>query len=167
MPQPKFQGELPAIGSAAPELRYVKMDRSESSLSDHKGHVVVLLMFPSVDTGVCATETRTFNQKAAGVGARILSISADLPFALNRFCGAEGISNVETGSDFRYRDADSWGTRITEGPLAGVLGRVTFVIDKEGVVRYCEVAPELGSEPDYEAALNAAKAALDPAKAVL
>jgi thiol peroxidase len=138
----------------------VKNDRTEASLADHKGHVVVLLMFPSVDTGVCATETRTFNQKATGLGAKVLSVSADLPFALNRFCAAEGIANVETGSDFRHRDADAWGTRIAEGPMAGVLGRVTFVIDKEGIVRYCEVTPELGAEPDYEAALNAAKALL-------
>jgi thiol peroxidase len=160
MPQPKFHGQLPALGSPAPQLRYVKADRTEASLAHHKGNVVVLLMFPSVDTGECATETRTFNKLATGLGAKVLSISADLPFALNRFCAAEGITNVETGSDFRHRDADAWGTRIAEGPLAGVLGRVTFVIDRDGVVRYCEVAPELGSEPDYEAALNAAKALL-------
>lgn len=157
MPQPAFSGHLPAIGSAAPRLRYVKNDRTEGALADHKGHVVVLLMFPSVDTGVCATETRTFNQKAVGAGAKVLAVTADLPFALSRFCAAEGIANVETGSDFRHRDADAWGTRIAEGALAGVLGRVTFVIDKEGVVRYCEVAPELGREPDYDAALKAAQ----------
>jgi thiol peroxidase len=87
-------------------------------------------------------------------------VSADLPFALGRFCAAEGIADVETGSDFRNRDADGWGTRIADGPMAGVLGRVTFVVHKECVVRYCEVAPELGSEPDYDAALNAAKSLL-------
>jgi len=160
MPQPAFSGSLPSVGSPAPGLRYVKIDRTEASLADHKGNVVVLLMFPSVDTGVCATETRTFNQKASGLGATVLAVTADLPFALGRFCGAEGITNVETGSDFRYRDADAWGTRIAEGGLAGVLGRVSFVIDREGVVRYCEVTPELGTEPDYEAVLNAAKGLL-------
>lgn len=160
MPQPAFAGQLPAVGSPAPQLRYVKNDRTEAKLSDHLGSVVVVIMFPSVDTGVCATETRTFNQRATGLGAKVLSISADLPFALNRFCAAEGIANVETGSDFRYRDADAWGTRIADGPMAGVLGRVTFVVDKAGVVRYCEVTPELGSEPDYDAALNAAKGLL-------
>lgn len=160
MPQPAFSGQMPAIGSPAPALRYVRNDRTEGSLAGHKGHVVVLLMFPSVDTGVCATETRTFNQKAAGLGARVVSVSADLPFALSRFCAAEGIAHVETGSDFRYRDADNWGTRIAEGPMAGVLGRVSFVIDKEGIVRYAEATPELGAEPDYEAVLNAAKALL-------
>lgn len=156
MPQPKFSGQLPAIGSAAPRLRFVKNDRTEGSLVDHKGEVVVLLMFPSVDTSTCALETRTFNQKAVGLGATVLAVTADLPFALKRFCAAEGIDRVVTGSDFRHRDADGWGTRIAEGVMEGVLGRVTFVIDKEGVVRYCEVAPELGSEPDYEGALKAA-----------
>lgn len=160
MPQPPFSGQLPAIGSPAPRLRYVKTDRTEGSLADLQGKVVVLLMFPSVDTGVCATETRTFNQKASGLGATVLAVTADLPFALGRFCAAEGITNVETGSDFRHRDADAWGTRIADGPMAGILGRVSFVIDKDGVVRFCEVTPELGSEPDYDAVLNAAKALL-------
>jgi len=160
MPQPPFSGKLPAIGSKAPQLRYVKTDRTEGALTDHLGHVVVLLMFPSVDTSTCALETRTFNKLATGLGAKVLAVTADLHFALKRFCAAEGIENVEAGSDFRYRDADAWGTRIAEGGMAGVLGRVTFVIDKEGAVRYCEVAPELGDEPDYDAALNAAKALL-------
>lgn len=160
MAQPAFLGALPAIGAPAPQLRYVKVDKTESSLAEHAGHVVVLLMFPSVDTSTCATETRTFNKLAVGLGAHVLAVTADLHYALKRFCAAEGIENVEAGSDFRYRDADGWGTRIAEGSLAGLLGRVTFVIDKRGVVRYCEVAPEMGSEPDYEAALNAAKALL-------
>lgn len=160
MPQPKFLGQLPAIGHSAPLLRFVRSDRSEGSLSDLKGQVVVLLMFPSVDTSTCALETRTFNEKATGLGAVVLAVTADLPFALNRFCAAEGIVNVVAASDFRYRDADAWGTRIAEGTMAGVLGRVTFVIDRDGIVRYSEVTPELGSEPDYDAALNAAKALL-------
>lgn len=160
MPQPKFTGQLPVIGSPAPRLRYVKTDRTEGSLADLRGEVVVLLMFPSVDTSTCALETRTFNKLATGLGARVLAVTADLHFALKRFCAAEGIDHVEAGSDFRYRDADAWGTRIAEGAMAGVLGRVSFVIDREGVVRYCEVTPELGSEPDYDAALNAAKALL-------
>ena len=160
MPQPLFSGTLPVIGAPAPQLRYVKVDKTESSLADHKGHVVVLLMFPSVDTSTCALETRTFNKLAAGLGAHVLAVTVDLHYAMKRFCAAEGIENVEAGSDFRYRDADGWGTRIAEGGLNGLLGRVTFVIDKEGVVRYCEVAPELGAEPDYDAALNAAKALL-------
>ena len=106
-------------------------------------------------------QTRVFNQKVAETGARVLTISLDLPFALGRFCAAEGIAAVEAGSDFRHRDASLvWGAAINEGPMAGVLGRITWVIDREGVIRYLEVAPELGAEPDYDAALNAAKALL-------
>lgn len=160
MSQPAFTGTLPAIGSPAPQLRYVKPDKTEGSFADHHGHVVVLLMFPSVDTSTCATEMRTFNKLATGMGAKVLAVTADLHYAMKRFCAAEGIENVEVGSDFRYRDADGWGTRIAEGGLNGLLGRVTFVIDKEGVVRYCEVTPELGSEPDYDAALAVAKGLL-------
>ncbi len=161
MSQPAFKGEVPAVGAAAPRLRYVKADRAEGSLADHKGEVIVLTAFPSVDTKVCAMQTRVFNQRIADIGARVVTISMDLPFALSRFCAAEGIDKVEVGSDFRYRDAaETWGAAIAEGPMAGVLGRITWVVDREGVVRYLEVAPELGSEPDYEAALAAAKSLL-------
>lgn len=161
MPQPAFHGPLPAVGTVAPVLRYVRADRQEERLSDHKGEVVVLIAFPSVDTKVCATETRTFNQRAADLGARVISISLDLPFALGRFCAAEGIDRVVAGSDFRYRDASHvWGAAIAEGAMAGALGRITWVIDREGIIRYMEVAPELGAEPDYEGALQAAKALL-------
>lgn len=161
MPQPAFHGPLPSVGTLAPTLRYVKGDRQEASLQDLLGQVVVLIAFPSVDTSTCALETRTFNEKAAELGARVLSISMDLPFALKRFCAAEGIAHVEAGSDFRYRDAAHvWGAALKEGALAGTLGRITWVIDQQGVIRYLEVAPELGAEPDYEAALNAAKALL-------
>lgn len=153
-----MNGPLPMVGSAAPQLRYVKQDKGDAALSDLSGQVVVVVMFPSIDTSTCALETRTFNQRATGLGARVLTISMDLPFALKRFCAAEGIANVETGSDFRFHDAaDQWGTRIMEGNMNGTLGRVTFVIDKAGVVRYVEVAKELGAEPDYEAALDAAR----------
>ncbi|MCB9163951.1 MAG: thiol peroxidase [Flavobacteriales bacterium] len=161
MPQPAFHGPLPAVGTVAPTLRYVNSERQEKTLADHKGEVVVLTAFPSVDTKVCATQTRTFNKQVADTGARVLSISMDLPFALSRFCAAEGIANVEAGSDFRHRDAAQvWGAAIAEGAMAGTLGRITWVIDRQGVIRYLEVAPELGAEPDYEAALNAAKGLL-------
>lgn len=158
MAQPRFHGPLPQVGTTAPALRFVRQDRTDGTLAELRGHVVVLFAFPSVDTSVCALETRTFNQKAAGLGARVIAISEDLPFGLKRFCAAEGIDQVEAVSDFRYRDmAHVWGAAIAEGPMAGVLGRITWVIDKEGVIRHMEVAPELGSEPDYEAALNAAR----------
>ncbi len=158
MSQPAFHGPLPAVGTVAPTLRYVKADRSEGSLADHKGEVLVLIAFPSVDTPTCAMETRTFNKRATEVGATVISISMDLPPALKRFCAAEGIDKVIAASDYRYRDAAHvWGAALLTGNLAGTLGRITWVIDREGVICYMEVAPELGAEPDYEAALNAAK----------
>lgn len=158
MPQPKFHGPLPQQGTVAPTLRYVKTDKSEASLADLVGQVVVLLTFPSVDTSTCALETRTFNQLATDFGATVLAVTMDLPFALKRFCAAEGIANVLAGSDFRYHDmAHVWGAAIAEGSMAGVTGRITWVIDRSGIVRYVEVAKELGAEPDYEAALAAAR----------
>lgn len=161
MPQPPFHGPLPAVNTVAPTLRYVKSDRSEGRLSDHTGEVVVLIAFPSVDTPTCAVETRTFNQRATDLGATVISISMDLPPALKRFCAAEGIDQVVAASDYRYHDAAHvWGAALMEGNLAGTLGRITWVVDREGVIRYMEVAPELGAEPDYEAALKAAKAML-------
>jgi thioredoxin-dependent peroxiredoxin len=161
MSQPRFHGPLPQPGTVAPTLRFVKQDRTEGSLSDFAGHVTIVAAFPSVDTATCALETRTFNQHAASLGAKILTISMDLPFALKRFCTAEGITNLETASDFRYRDAAHvWGAAIAEGVMGGTLGRITWVIDRQGVVRYLEVANELGGEPNYEAAIQAVKAAL-------
>ena len=161
MPQPRFHGPLPQPGTTAPTLRYVKQDRTEGSLAELNGHVVVLLTFPSMDTSTCALETRTFNKLATGLGAKVLAVTMDLPFAMKRFCAAEGIENVEAGSDFRYRDmAHVWGAAIAEGNMAGVTGRITWVIDQNGVIRYLEIAKELGAEPDYEAALAAAKSLL-------
>jgi thiol peroxidase len=161
MPQPRTIGTLPGVGAAAPQLRFVKQDRTDADLASLKGHVVVLLSVPSLDTGVCATETRTFNQKAAGLGAHVLVVSMDLPFAMKRFCDTEGITNVHTGSDFRYRDlSEKWGAAIAEGPMQAITCRAVWVIDKEGTIRYHELTPELGSEPDYDAALNAAKGLL-------
>lgn len=159
MPQPKFHGPLPQPGTVAPTLRYVRQDKTQGSLADLKGQVVVLLTFPSVDTSTCATETRTFNKLATGFGAKVLAVTVDLHYALKRFCAAEGIEHVEAGSDFRYHDMSHvWGAAIIEGNMTGITGRITWVIDKEGVVRYLEVAKEIGVEPDYEAALTAAKA---------
>jgi thiol peroxidase len=104
MPQPRTIGTLPDVGSTAPELRFVKQDKSNASLSDLLGQVVLLFSVPSLDTSTCATEMRTFNAKAAGSGAHVLVVSMDLPFAMKRFCETEGIVNVHTGSDFRFRD---------------------------------------------------------------
>lgn len=161
MPQPNTIGTLPQVGTAAPQLRYVKQDRSNADLAAFKGEVVILLSVPSLDTGVCATETRTFNQKAAGLGAKVLVMSMDLPFAMKRFCDTEGITNVEPASDFRFRDlSEKWGAAFAEGPMQAVTARAVWVIDRTGVIRYHELTPELGAEPDYDAALNAAKGLL-------
>ena len=157
MPLPKLHGTIPAVGSPAPRLRYVKQDRSNAELADLKGKVVVVLSVPSLDTSTCALETRTFNQLAAGLGATVLVVSVDTPFAMKRFCVTEGIANVEPASDFRFHDMDNWGVRIAEGPLEAATARAVWVIDKEGIIRYHELVPELGLEPQYDAALDAAK----------
>lgn len=155
----KTVGTPPGVGAKAPQFRFVKQDKSDSALTDLLGRVVVLYSVPSLDTSTCALETRTFNRKAAGLGATVLVASMDLPFAMKRFCMAEGIENVETGSDFRFRDmAEGWGVGIAEGNMRGTHARCVWVIDKEGVIRYFEQTEELGKEPDYDAALNAAKA---------
>lgn len=161
MPQPRTNGAIPGVGDTAPQLRFVQQDRTDADLASLKGRVVVLLSVPSLDTGTCALETRTFNKLAAGVGAHVLVVSVDTPFAMKRFCVAEGIDHVYTGSDFRYHDMhDRWGVGIAEGPLMAALARCVWVIDREGVIRYFEMTPELGSEPDYQAALEAAKGLL-------
>lgn len=161
MSQPKTVGTLPQVGAAAPQLRYVKDDLSNAELAELKGQVVVLISVPSLDTGVCATETRTFNQKAAGLGAQVIVISMDLPFAMKRFCSTEGITNVASASDFRFRDlSERWGAAFEGDKLQGITARAVWVIDKEGVVRYHELTPEVGSEPNYDAALDAAKGLL-------
>lgn len=161
MSQPRTNGTIPGVGVPAPALRFVRQDRTDSDLAALKGQVVVLLSVPSLDTNTCALETRTFNKLAADLGAHVLVVSVDTPFAMKRFCVAEGIDHVYTGSDFRYHDMhDRWGVGIAEGPLMAALARCVWVIDREGIIRYLEMTPELGSEPDYQAALTAAKALL-------
>ncbi|MEZ4739501.1 MAG: thiol peroxidase [Flavobacteriales bacterium] len=158
MASPSIRGVLPDVGAQAPELRYVKPDRSNASLSELNGQVVVLLSMPSLDTKICAVETRVFNQRAAEIGAHVLALTMDLPMAMKRFCEVEGIANVHMGSDFRFRDlSEKWNAAIAEGPLEATTCRAVWVIDPNGVVRYHEWVVELGNEPDYEAALKAAK----------
>ncbi|HEX9793489.1 MAG TPA: thiol peroxidase [Planctomycetota bacterium] len=148
-------GDLPAVGSAAPDFRLVRCDLSEASLGDYRG-IRVLNVFPSVDTPVCATSVRTFNEKAAGMkGVTVLNVSADLPFALKRFCGAEGLDNVHTLSTFRSSFGDDYGLNIVEGPLAGLCSRAVIVVDGAGRVVHAEQVPEIAQEPDYDAALAA------------
>ena len=149
-------GDLPEVGSDAPDFTLVAGDLSEKSLSDYAGKSVVLNIFPSIDTEVCATSVRTFNEKAAGSDAAVLCISADLPFATGRFCGAEGIEGVETLSTFRSPEfGEAYGMTIVDGALAGVLGRAVVVVGPDGDVKYTELVPEIAQEPDYDAALAA------------
>lgn len=152
-------GKLPEIGSKAPDFKLTAGDLSEKSLSDYKGKNVVLNIFPSVDTGVCAQSVRTFNEKvSAADNTVVLCVSKDLPFALNRFCAAEGLQNVETLSDFKSNEfSDAYGVKMTDGPLNGLLSRAVVVVNPEGNVVYNEQVPEIGQEPDYNNALNALK----------
>ena len=148
-------GELPRSGQVVPGFKLVKLDLSEAGLSDFPGRKV-LNVFPSVDTPVCATSIRTFNEKAAAAGnVTVLNISADLPFALKRFCGAEGLENVETLSTFRSSFAKDYGLEITDGPLAGLCSRAVLVLDENNTVLHAEQVPEIAQEPDYDAALGA------------
>lgn len=148
-------GELPKVGSKAPDFQLVKTDLSVASLSDFAGSKLVLNIFPSVDTGVCATSVRTFNQKASTLkNTKVLCISRDLPFAQKRFCGAEGIENVENLSDFKEGDfGKNYGLTMTDGPLAGLHSRVVIVVDENGVVTHAQQVPEIADEPNYETAL--------------
>lgn len=149
-------GNLPKIGSSAPAFTLVKPDLSEVSLTDYQGKKLVLNIFPSIDTGTCATSVRTFNQKAAELNnTEVLCISMDLPFALGRFCGAEGIDKVSAASGFRSSFGKDYGLTFSNGPLAGLYSRSVVVIDESGKVLYTEQVNETTEEPNYEAALKA------------
>lgn len=150
-------GNLPAVGSPAPAFTLTGADLGAVSSEQFRGKPVLLNIFPSVDTGVCATSVRTFNARAAGSGLTVVCVSKDLPFALSRFCGAEGIENVTTASAFRDSFGEDYGLTITDGPMTGLLGRAVVVIDADGTVAYTELVPEIASEPDYDAALAAAR----------
>lgn len=149
-------GDLPQVGSDAPDFQLVRSDLSEVSLKNYAGKKKVLNIFPSIDTGVCATSVRKFNEKAGGLdNTAVLCISMDLPFAQNRFCGAEGIQNVEMLSAFRSSFPRDYGLQITSGPVAGLCSRAVVVLDENGKVLYTEQVPEIGQEPDYDKALAA------------
>lgn len=151
-------GKLPEKGSTAKDFTLVADDLSEKSLSDFKGKNVILNIFPSVNTGVCAASVRKFNQDAAGLdNTVVLCISKDLPFAQQQFCAAEGIKNVVMLSDFRSDFGHQYGVQMAEGPLRGLLSRAVIVINPEGKIIYEEQVPEITQEPDYEKALAAVK----------
>ncbi len=152
-------GRLPAKGTKAPEFTLVKNDLSEAKLADYKGKNIVLNIFPSLDTPTCAASVRRFNAEASKLANTVvLCISKDLPFAQARFCGSEGLDNVETLSDFRHEEfGESYQTEIVDGPLAGLESRAVVILDEEGTVVYTEQVPEIVNEPDYEAALAVLK----------
>lgn len=150
-------GELPKIGSKAPDFSLVKTDLSIATLADFSGSKLVLNIFPSIDTPTCATSVRTFNAKASTTAnTKVLCISRDLPFAQKRFCGTEGLENVENLSDFKTGNfGKDYGLEITDSVLAGLHSRVVLVIDENGMVKYAEQVPEIADEPNYELALAA------------
>ena len=150
-------GELPAPGTAAPDFILTGKGLSDHNLRDFQGRKIILNIFPSIDTGVCAASVRRFNQDATKLeNTAVLCISRDLPFAMARFCGAEGIENVETLSEMRNRDfGNSYGLEIIDGPMAGLLARAVIVVDEMGKVIYTELVDDIVHEPNYEAALKA------------
>lgn len=149
-------GELPAVGSTAPGFSLVGSDLSEITADSLGGKKVVLNIFPSIDTPTCAASVRAFNERAAERDDTVvLCVSEDLPFAAGRFCGAEGIENVTTGSAFRGSFAQDYGVRLEDGPLAGLTARAVVVLDESGTVTHTQLVGEIGEEPDYDAALSA------------
>jgi thiol peroxidase len=150
-------GELPAVGSQAPDFHLVDGELNDVRLSNYAGKKKLLNIVPSLDTGVCATSTKQFNEAAAGHdNAVILVISADLPFAQGRFCSAESVDKVVPLSMMRSRNfAKDYGVLIADGPLAGITARAVVVLDESDKVVYTELVPEIGQEPNYKAALAA------------
>lgn len=150
-------GNLPEVGSQAPDFTLTASDLSIQKLSDFKGHKVVLNIFPSVDTGTCATSVRSFNKEAAEMkNTKVLCISRDLPFAQARFCGAEGIDNVVMLSDFKTGQfGKDYGLEFASGPFEGLDSRCVVVLDENGVVKYTEQVQEVADEPNYKASLEA------------
>jgi len=145
-------GSLPVVGSQAPDFTLVGGGLQEIHLSDYKGKRVLLNIFPSIDTGTCAASVRNFNKWAASQdNVTVICVSKDLPFAQGRFCGAEGIENVVTASDFRYHSfATDYGVLLTDGPLQGLIARSVVAIDENGKVLYTELVSEITEEPSYE-----------------
>ena len=150
-------GKLPKVGKKAPKFTLIKTDLSKVKLADFKGSKLILNISPSLDTGTCATSIRKFNKEATKLeNTKVLYISKDLPFAQARFCGAEGIENVITLSDFaKGKFGKRYGLTIEDGPMADLLSRAIVIINEEGVVTYTQQVPEIVDEPDYEAALKA------------
>jgi thiol peroxidase len=149
-------GDLPSVGSPTPAFTLTKADLSDITAADLAGQRVVLNIFPSIDTKVCAQSVRTFNELAAGLdNTTVINVSADLPFAQSRFCAAEGLSNVTNASTFRGGFGSEYGVTMADGKLAGLLARAVVVLDESGTVLHSQLVPELTQEPDYDAAVAA------------
>jgi thioredoxin-dependent peroxiredoxin len=154
-----LEGKGVQVGQPAPNFRATTTDMKDVALADFRGKTVILTTFPSIDTSVCANQVRSFNQRAAELGPDVvvLALSLDLPFAQKRWCGAEGVDRVMAVSDYKFREfTQNYGLRIREN---GLLARATYVIDRDGIIRYEEIVPEIVSEPNYDAALQAARKA--------
>jgi thiol peroxidase len=148
-------GELPKIGTTAPEFKLTKLDLSDANLASFSGKKKVLNVFPSIDTGTCAMSVRHFNKDAASAkNTVVINISADLPFAQKRFCGAEGITNAETLSSFRSTFAKEYGLQIQDGPMAGLCSRAVIVLDENNKILYTEQVADIVNEPNYDAAIR-------------
>jgi len=151
-------GNLPEVGKDAQEFTMVSGDLSEKNLADYTGKRVILNIFPSIDTGICAASARKFNEEASNLdNTVVINVSRDLPFALSRFCAAEGLNNVETLSDFRGNFGEDYGVTLSDSPLKGLLSRAVVVLDEKAKVIYTEQVPEIGQEPNYEAAIASLK----------
>lgn len=149
-------GDLPAVGDDAPDFTLTGTDLSNVTPADLGGSAYILNIFPSIDTATCATSVRTFNAKAAeSEGVNVVCVSADLPFAQGRFCGAEGIDKVRSASTFRSSFGDDFGVAIADGPMAGLLARAVVVVGSDGKVTHSQLVSEIADEPDYDAALSA------------
>ena len=149
-------GELPAVGETAPNFTLTGADLGDLTSAELRGKRVVLNIFPSIDTGVCASSVRRFNELASGLeNTAVVCASADLPFALGRFCGAEGIENVVSASSFRSDFGSEFGLTLGDGPMQGLLARAVVVLDENGSVLHTEVVPEITTEPNYDAAVAA------------
>lgn len=150
----QLSGTLPAVGATAPAFTLTAADLSDKTLADFAGKRKILNIFPSIDTGVCQQSVRTFNQRASSLNnAVVLCISADLPFAQARFCGAEGLDNVVTLSSFRSSFAQDYGVALADGALRGLTARAVVVLDENNKVLHVGLVPEIAQEPDYDAAL--------------
>lgn len=154
-----LKGTMPSVGDAIADFSLVKGDLSSVSKAQYAGKTKIILTVPSLDTGVCATETRNFNKEAAALqGVEVLVVSRDLPFAQNRFCETAGIDKVTTLSDLRDPGfAERFGVAMTDGPLQGLMARAVFVVGSDDKVKHVELVPEVTQEPDYAAAIAAAR----------